>query len=124
MILSGAGQKRTPGGGEKDAGAAFGRSCFRLPAKGGATVKKIDRENWPRREIFEFFSPLSNPFYSVTFRLDVTNVYRFCKRRGLSFYYTLIFLVMRAVNETEAFLYTLRNGEIFHNFFYHIFSNS
>ena len=26
MILSGAGQKRTPGGGEKDAGAAFGRS--------------------------------------------------------------------------------------------------
>ena len=76
-------------------------------------MKKIDRENWPRREIFEFFSPLSNPFYSVTFRLDVTNVYRFCKRRGLSFYYTLIFLVMRAVNETEAFLYTLRNGEIF-----------
>lgn len=76
-------------------------------------MRKIDREHWERREIFDFFSPLSHPFYAVTFRLDVTEAYRFCKARGLSFYYTMIWLVMRAVNETEAFLYTIRDGEVF-----------
>ena len=46
-------------------------------------MRKIDREHWERREIFDFFSPLSHPFYAVTFRLDVTEAYRFCKARGL-----------------------------------------
>ncbi len=76
-------------------------------------MKKIELDQWDRREIFDFFSPLSHPFYSVTFRLDVTGLYRFCKARGLSFYYALIWLVTRAVNETEAFLYTIRRGEVF-----------
>ncbi len=76
-------------------------------------MKRIDPAGWDRREIFDFFSPLSNPFYSVTFRLDVTELYRACKARGLSFYYAMIWFVTRAVNETEAFLYTLRGGEIF-----------
>ena len=76
-------------------------------------MKKIELARWDRREIYEFFSPLSHPFYSVTFRLDVTELYRFCHGRGLSFYYVLIWLVTRAVNETEAFLYTIRGGEVF-----------
>ena len=76
-------------------------------------MKKIDLENWDRREIFEFFSPLSHPFYAVTFRLDVTELCRVCKARGLSFHYAMIWLVTRAVNGTEAFLYTIRGGEVF-----------
>ena len=76
-------------------------------------MRRIEPENWDRREIFSFFSPLSHPFYSVTFRLDVTGLCRFCKERGLSFYYAMIFLVTHAVNATEAFLYTIRDGEIF-----------
>ena len=76
-------------------------------------MRMIDRAHWDRREIFDFFSPLSNPFYAVSFRLDVTELYRYCKVEGLSFYYAMIFLVTRAVNETEAFLYTLRDGEVF-----------
>ena len=76
-------------------------------------MRMIDRAHWDRREIFDFFSPLSNPFYAVSFRLDVTELYRYCKVEGLSFYYAMIFLVTRAVNGTEAFLYTLRDGEVF-----------
>ena len=69
-------------------------------------------ERWERKEIFDFFSLLSDPFYSVTFRLDVTRLYDFCKERGLSFYYALIWLSTQAVNETEAFSYALRDGEL------------
>ena len=76
-------------------------------------MKRIDLETWDRREIFDFFSPLSDPFYSVCFRLDVTELRRYCREKGLSFYYAMIFLVTRAVNDTEAFLYTIVNGEVF-----------
>ena len=49
-------------------------------------MDKIDYLSWPRREIFEFFSPMSDPFYSLTFSLDVTRLYDFVRPRGLSFY--------------------------------------
>ena len=35
-------------------------------------AEKVDFALWPRREIYEFFAPMSDPFYSLTFPLDVT----------------------------------------------------
>jgi len=75
-------------------------------------MQTVDLESWPRREIYEFFSPLANPFYSVTFRLDVTELYRYVKEKGLSFYYSLIWLCTRAVNRTEAFSYAISEGRV------------
>ena len=31
-------------------------------------MQKIDLAVWPRAELFRFFSAVSQPFYSVTFR--------------------------------------------------------
>ena len=76
-------------------------------------MRKIDLDNWDRREIYAFFSPLAQPWYSVSFRLDVGGLYRYVKENGLPFYYAMCYLVTQAVNETEAFLYTLRGGEVF-----------
>ena len=56
--------------------------------------------------------PISNPFYSVTFTLDVTNLYRYVKERELSFYYALVYLCTQAVNRVEAFLYTIEDGKV------------
>ena len=53
-------------------------------------MQKIDRSTWPRAEKFGFFSAVSQPFYSVTFRVDVTNLHAYTKQRGLSFYYALV----------------------------------
>ena len=47
----------------------------------------VDRAAWPRRELFEFFSPMSQPFFSVTFRQDVTRLYAFTKENRLSFFF-------------------------------------
>lgn len=74
---------------------------------------KIDRAAWPRNEIYTFMEGMSNPYYAVTFRQDVTAVYRYAKRRGLSFYYTLVGLCTLAVNEVEAFRYVIRSGEVY-----------
>ena len=63
----------------------------------------IDRASWPRRELFDFFSPMSQPFFSVTFRQDVTRLYAFAKENRLSFYYALVYLCTQALNQVEAF---------------------
>lgn len=58
------------------------------------------------------FSGVSQPFYSVTFRVDVTNLHAYTKARGISFYYALGYLVTDAVNSVVNFRYTIRDGEV------------
>ncbi len=72
----------------------------------------VDLESWPRREIFEFFSGISHPFYALTFRLDVTGLCRFAKERGLSFYHSLIWLCTRALERVDAFSYAVSDGRV------------
>ena len=62
--------------------------------------------------MFEFFSAVSHPFYSVTFRVDVTNLYRYVKERHLSFYYAMGYLVTDAVNSVKNFRYAIRDGGV------------
>ena len=76
-------------------------------------VVKVDLQLWERKEIFDFFSDMSQPFYSVTFTVDVTELYKYVKVRGLSFYYALVYLCTEAVNETDAFLYMMKDGEVY-----------
>lgn len=76
-------------------------------------MKKVDKKTWDRREIYEFFKPLSDPFYVTSFPLDVTKLYQYKKAHGVSFYYALCWLVAKAMNGLENFRYTERDGEIF-----------
>lgn len=76
-------------------------------------MQKIDPAHWPRAGKFRFFSAVSQPFYSTTFRVDVTQLHAYTKRHGLSFYYALVYLATNAVNAVENFRYTVRGGEIF-----------
>ena len=72
----------------------------------------IDRSTWPRRGMYDYFSGVSNPFYSVTVQLDVTDLAAWAKREGLSFYYALVYLCTQAVNQTVAFRYDIREGQV------------
>ncbi len=72
----------------------------------------IDQGTWPRKEMFDFYSGISCPFYMVTFKVDVTRVYAYAKARGLSFYLAMVYLCTEAVNEVETFRYVIRGGEI------------
>ena len=72
----------------------------------------LDMDKWERREAYGFFSKVSNPFYMVTFRQDITDLYDFVKKNGLSFYYGLIWACTRAINDTDAFLVSYRDGRL------------
>lgn len=76
-------------------------------------LQKIDLATWPRREVFTFFSQMSNPFYMVSFKQEVTNLVKYCKESQLSFYYALIYLTCQAMNEIENFRYFLKDEEVY-----------
>lgn len=76
-------------------------------------MEKVDLASWERKEHFEFFSRVSQPFYSVTYTVDVTALYDHVKERGLSFYYAMIYLCTKAMNRVDAFLYVIREGEVY-----------
>lgn len=73
-------------------------------------MKELDVEKWYRREQYEFFSGISHPFYSVTFRVDVSGAYAFAKKNGVSFYHVLTYLVTEAVNSVDELKLTVRGG--------------
>lgn len=72
----------------------------------------IDRATWAREEHYRFFAPMSHPFYSLTFPVDVTALRRYVKERGLSFYAALVFLVTKAMEDVEEFHLRDRQGVI------------
>ena len=74
----------------------------------------VDVNSWNRKDIFNFFSELSNPFYMVTFRQDVTSVYKYAKANNLSFYYCMCYLCTKAINSTDAFRYVIRGNEVYY----------
>ena len=71
----------------------------------------FDIENWERREIYEVFSGVDQPFYSVTFRLDVTKLRRYTRAHALPFYLSLTYLVTQAMNSVPEFMLTIRDGQ-------------
>ncbi len=75
-------------------------------------MQKVDINAWPRKEIFDFFGSIADPFYMVSFDLPVTRLYRYAKENGLSFYHSMVWLVTRAVNSVEAFRYMFSAGEL------------
>lgn len=72
----------------------------------------LDRAAWPRREVYDFFSRMDDPFYMVTFQADVTAVREYTKRNNLSFYYAMVYLCTAACNAVPAFRQVIRGGQV------------
>lgn len=72
----------------------------------------IDVETWPRKDAYHLFSKGYLPFFAVTTPLDVTELRRFTKKEGLSFYRAMVYVVTRAMNELEPFRLRIRKDGI------------
>jgi chloramphenicol O-acetyltransferase type A len=74
----------------------------------------LDLASWPRRELFEFFSGYTNPYFNVCARADVTNLVALARSRpGVKVSMALHYFALRAANETEPFRYRLQDGGVF-----------
>jgi Chloramphenicol O-acetyltransferase len=74
--------------------------------------QRIDRSSWTETRTTACFARLEVPFYSLSWRLDVTDAVAYAKARGISFYAVMMWITMRAVNSVEAFRYELRGDEV------------
>lgn len=72
----------------------------------------IDMETWPRKDAYDLFSKGYLPFFAVTTPLDVTELCRFTKKEGLSFYRAMVYIVSRAMNELEPFRLRIRKDGV------------
>ena len=72
----------------------------------------IDLKTWPRKDAYRLFSRGYLPYFSVTTPLDVTELRRFTKKEGLSFYRAMVYIVSRAMNELEPFRLRIRKDGI------------
>ena len=65
-----------------------------------------DLAAWPRREYFEHYVHRNPCTYSMTVRLDITNV----KEKGIRLYPALIYALATAVNRHEEFRCSIKDG--------------
>ena len=63
--------------------------------------KKIDIHKWKRREIYRFFKDYDEPYYGITVDLECTAAYEYAKSNKISFFLYYLYLVLKAVNQTD-----------------------
>ena len=74
--------------------------------------KVIDLEKYPRRKHFEYFLTMWYPYVGITSDLDVTELVRFCKAKGYSFYLVFMHIAALAADEICEFRQRIRDRGI------------
>lgn len=69
-------------------------------------------EKWERKEHFEFFSAMDEPFYCVTSNVNCTRGYRQAKKENRSFFIYYLYQALKAVNSIEEFRYRIEDGNV------------
>ena len=75
-------------------------------------MKYLDLNNWNRKEHYEFFSRMEEPFYGICLDVDVTKAYDLCKAHQLSFFIYYHYLSITAVNQVEPFKYRIVDNKV------------
>lgn len=73
---------------------------------------KLDLQNWPRKEHFEFFRKFDEPFFGICANVDCTAAYAAAKAGGHSFFLYYLHKVITAVNAVEPFRYRIAADDI------------
>ncbi|MBQ2650393.1 MAG: chloramphenicol acetyltransferase CAT [Clostridia bacterium] len=72
----------------------------------------IDVQNWPRREIFYYFSQMEPTGYSLTVDLDITELLQTIKAHKLKFFPVYLWLITRNLNRQIEFKCAVKDGTL------------
>ena len=73
---------------------------------------KIDMEKWERREHFSYYRNLIKTNYSINAEIDITELRKTQKERGLKFFPTMLYCVISGVNKNREFRMGFKDGEL------------
>ena len=76
-----------------------------------AKYTALDLENWSRKEHFEFFSAMEEPFFGLTVQLDMRKAYQYCKAKAYSLSMYYLYAAAWASNEVESFRYRIMDSK-------------
>ena len=77
-----------------------------------AKFTPVDLENWPRKEYFDYFYNKIKCKYTLNINIDITTFQLERKTRGLRFFPTFLYMIMRAINENQEFRMSFENGQL------------
>jgi len=72
----------------------------------------LDINTWNRKQHFEHFKSLKDPFFGVTIPFNVSKAYQSSKAHKRSFFTTYLHACMTAINDVENFKYRILNGDV------------
>lgn len=75
----------------------------------------LDLENWNRKEHFEHFSKMEEPFFGATVEIDCTKAYQTAKSLTTSFFIFYLHKTLVAINSIENFKYRITENKIYIN---------
>ena len=67
-----------------------------------SSFKEIDTSKWVRKTTYEWFKEFTNPTYCFNVKIDVTDVVKYSKESGTSFFVNFLYSVSRVNNEIES----------------------
>jgi len=76
-------------------------------------MNEIDLTTWNRKEHFEFFTAMNEPFFGLVQTIDATIAYKHCKHNSISFFSYYLHCALTAVNEIVNLRYRIVNGKPF-----------
>lgn len=74
--------------------------------------QKLDINNWNRKDHFNFFKQLEEPFFGVCITIDCTTAFKKSKVEGHSFFLSYLHKALEAVNSVECFRYRISGDDI------------
>ncbi len=75
--------------------------------------RKIDVQNWDRRDHFEFYSKFKEPYHGVNVSMNISILRDHCKKEGKSVFMAYLHRAIIAVNKVEAMRYRLIQKEVY-----------
>ncbi|HEY0068040.1 MAG TPA: chloramphenicol acetyltransferase [Flavisolibacter sp.] len=74
--------------------------------------RKLDIDQWARRDHFNFFRQFEEPFFGVCVNIDCTAAYQKAKESNTSFFLYYLYQSLAAANAIEPFRYRIKNDEV------------
>lgn len=76
-------------------------------------MKEIDINSWNRKEHYQFFASMVNPYLGITANVRCTKAYATAKKNKLSFYAYYLHKSMQAVNAIVPFKYRIIEDKVY-----------
>ncbi|MDP5211541.1 CatA-like O-acetyltransferase [Pseudoalteromonas tunicata] len=76
----------------------------------GAT--KIELEQWPRQQHFQFYKNFTDPYFNICVELEAESLFNYSRLNNVSFFNSYLYLAMLAANDIEPFCLRLIEGDV------------